>query len=373
LYYCSAARQFSLEQSCKGQNMASAGTEKSMDGVGIVQPDTQYGGALLALGTAVGFGSLVVVIFSAQSQGWRAFVSVISVGFLVCSASLLIGSLVGFLFGIPRSLEKLKLPREGADEKALSEPTGETTRYRPNTNLEDISDWLTKILVGVGLTQVDSIRAALRSTGQLIAPALGGFQSSEVFALGGLLYFSTCGFFIGFLWARLTLPRLYLVADLRAAERKGVEAGVKLGTEKFLDSTTKGLAERGTVQEVRADRFALWVDNNPQGNSRERALMEQMLGLSFKDVISTDEALEELESSKNKYSIIISDISRPEGEEAGFDLLKKLKKKEFSHPLIFYTGLIQSGDEEKALSLGAKGITTSPQKLFDLVRNALSS
>ncbi len=363
--------------------MAVTQIENSNDEEVANQPGTRYGGALKALGIAIGFGVLVVFVFAAQALSWRVFLSVVAVGLLVCSASLLIGTLVGFLFGIPRSLEKLEPPnedkREGADEKLSTEPRVETARYRPNTNLEDISDWLTKILVGVGLTQLGSIRAALRGIGQLIAPALGGFQSSEVFALGGLLYFSTCGFFIGFLWARLTLPRLYLEADLGRARRKGVEAGVKLGQEEFLDSTqraTKRAAENTTdrtlEREVGMEPIALWVDDKPQGNTRERELMERLLALRFETVLSTDEALNEIQTNPDRYRLVISDMSRPEGRLSGLSLLQKLRGMGFTRPIIFYTGSIRSGDEETALSLGATGITTSPQRLLDLVSNALN-
>jgi CheY-like chemotaxis protein len=362
--------------------MAITQKENSDDEEVTDQPGVRYGGALKALGIAIGFGVLVVLVFAAQALSWREFLSVVAVGLLVCSASLLIGTLVGFLFGIPRSLEKLKPPNEdkrvGTDEKTSTEPPVETARYRPNTNLEDISDWLTKILVGVGLTQLGSIRAALRSIGQLIAPALGGFPSSEVFALGGLLYFSTCGFFIGFLWARLTLPRLYLEADLGRARRKGVEAGVKLGQEKFLDSTqraTKRAAEnpeRSADTELTRERIVLWVDDKPDKNTRERELMERLLALHFEIALTTDEALNEISSNGGRYSLVISDMVRPEGRAAGITLLQKLREMGFTRPVIFYTGSIRSGDEEIALSLGANGITTSPQRLLDLVSNALN-
>jgi hypothetical protein len=50
-------------------------------------------------------------------------------------ASLLVGGLAGFLFGVPRWRASGEL---GA--------TAERGRFLPNTNLEQVSDWLTKIL-----------------------------------------------------------------------------------------------------------------------------------------------------------------------------------------------------------------------------------
>ena len=66
--------------------------------------------------------------------------STLAVAALVAGGAFLAGGLLGFLFGIPRSL-------------AVQEGVADQGGYQPNTNLEQISDWLTKILVGVGLVQ----------------------------------------------------------------------------------------------------------------------------------------------------------------------------------------------------------------------------
>ncbi len=83
---------------------------------------------------------MLLLIFSFHKQ-WSG--SVFSVACMSAGASMLGGGLFGFLFGIPRSLQAQK------DEVAASgrEPAAEKpSGYGPNTNLEQISDWLTKIL-----------------------------------------------------------------------------------------------------------------------------------------------------------------------------------------------------------------------------------
>lgn len=50
---------------------------------------------------------------------------------------------MGFVFGIPRI--------NTTDAVVIGRPP---RLVRPNSNLEQISDWLTKILVGVSLTQL---------------------------------------------------------------------------------------------------------------------------------------------------------------------------------------------------------------------------
>lgn len=85
--------------------------------------------------------------------------------------------------------------------------------YRPNTSLEQISDWLTKILVGVGLVQIKVIPGEILALAAYLAKGLGGGEQAEAFALTLLVYFSVCGFVFGFLWARLYLPKWFREAD----------------------------------------------------------------------------------------------------------------------------------------------------------------
>jgi hypothetical protein len=86
-----------------------------------------------------------------------------------------------------------------------------------NTNLEQISDWLTKILVGVGLTQFVPI---VKAAGQLftgLAPSFGGGEVGAAFAGGLVLYMVTYGFATGWLFTRLFLGRAMAAADRGAA------------------------------------------------------------------------------------------------------------------------------------------------------------
>jgi hypothetical protein len=78
--------------------------------------------------------------------------SVLAVALLVAGAAFLGGALLGFLFGIPRSLAVEATPAGTTAEPV--EAGQRAALYRSNTNLEQISDWLTKILVGVGLVEL---------------------------------------------------------------------------------------------------------------------------------------------------------------------------------------------------------------------------
>jgi hypothetical protein len=88
--------------------------------------------------------------------------------------------------------------------------------YRVNTNLEQISDWLTKILVGVSLTQIAEIRDGLVSLTAFAAQGLGPQSQGQVFAFALLSYSAVLGFLFGYLWTRLFLAGALRVADQAA-------------------------------------------------------------------------------------------------------------------------------------------------------------
>jgi hypothetical protein len=133
-------------------------------------------------------------------------------------AATLAGGLMGFLFGVPHASESDKNRKVGAkrDSSENSAPTSQydsVRTYTPSTSLEEIADWLTKILVGVGLIEIGTIPGKLVSVASFIASGLGPSENAQTFALTILIYFSACGFVFGFLWARIYLARWFREAD----------------------------------------------------------------------------------------------------------------------------------------------------------------
>ena len=173
--------------------------------------------ALRALRIVMLIGLVSVPAFAAQTGSWKGFFLALSVGLLVAGSAAFVGGTLGFLFGIPRTLQ-----REGGSAGNESSAPGaaatssERVGYRANTNLEQISDWLTKILVGVGLTQIRELRGALVSLSAFAAQGLGGQAYSQVFALALLSYYAVLGFLFGYLWTRLFLAGALRVADQAA-------------------------------------------------------------------------------------------------------------------------------------------------------------
>jgi hypothetical protein len=90
-----------------------------------------------------------------------------------------------------------------------------------NTNLEEISDWLTKILVGVGLTQLTEMPEKFWGAAGRFVGALGGQAGSiavQAVATALILHFLATGFFFGYL-----LTRLFLTGAFTRAERLPLE------------------------------------------------------------------------------------------------------------------------------------------------------
>src|SRR5688500_2738159 len=76
------------------------------------------------------------------------FFTALGIALLIGGAFFTAGGLIGFLFGIPKLLQNTALVPEEVSKKTV---------IVHNDNLVQISDWLTKIIVGVGLTQLTNI------------------------------------------------------------------------------------------------------------------------------------------------------------------------------------------------------------------------
>ncbi len=160
-------------------------------------------------------GALVLMLaaYAAQLSAWRLFF----LELLVALAAMAVGLLVGFVFGIPRA------PSEPDGAKTGAAAEAKESGYAPNTNLEQISDWLTKIIVGVGLVEAGNIRDALAFLGDsakgALAPEVPGasFVTQVVIIVSAVMTFLA-----GFLWTRLYYGEIqqYFDAKTRARYRR---------------------------------------------------------------------------------------------------------------------------------------------------------
>lgn len=120
-------------------------------------------------------------------------------GLMLAGACFFAGGLCGFLFGIPRTVQGDQM-REEVD-------------YRINTNLEQISDWLTKIIVGLTLVNLQNIPPFFTQLAVDITPGMGGQAEDTVFAGGIIVYFLILGFLGGYIITRTQISSLFSRAD----------------------------------------------------------------------------------------------------------------------------------------------------------------
>ena len=139
---------------------------------------------------------------------------------LWAGACLAAGAIVGFLFGIPRTLQS-EQAASGAPSgtRPATEQGRRSYAQLVNTNLEQISDWLTKILVGLGLTQLERVPGKLQEAAAYIATGMANKESAAVLAGAMIVYFSIVGFLGGYLLTRLVLAPAFRAADVELFER----------------------------------------------------------------------------------------------------------------------------------------------------------
>jgi Putative Ig domain len=114
----------------------------------------------------VGFGVVGLIAmafwsFSQETIGWQTFATTVLVGI----ASAAVGALLGFIFGIPRTLDPAsRIAVAGA--MAQGGPVASSqAALAANTNLERVSDWLTTVLIGITLVQSQSVITWIWSLG----------------------------------------------------------------------------------------------------------------------------------------------------------------------------------------------------------------
>lgn len=230
--------------------------------------------ALRIISYAMAGGIVFIFFYSLQGSTWSARWTNLSVGALVAAATAILGVFLGFLFGIPRTFQgedTQSMP--GADVDA-SERRMQIS-YRANTNLEQISDWLTKILVGVGLTQLASIPTKFASLNTHISGALTDTPKPEVMVGATLVYFCICGFLFGYLWTRL-----YFAGALRAADMQALLQRVAKADDK---------AEKLEAQAMRDARALSLVREqlDPQSDPIDQDQLNKALGEASVPVKST--------------------------------------------------------------------------------------
>lgn len=186
-----------------------------------------------AVSWVLGFSALVLLLV-----GWRA--GAVGPVFLWALACLAGGGAVGFLFGIPRvtvakgDTAATAPPAQAGVSDAGAPPPGAKTGggsgggLRANTNLEEVSDWLTKIIVGLGLVHLTELQDIVADMAANAAAALVDKPTATHVSLGTALIvgFAIQGFFLGYLYTRMFLQGAFARSDddLQVSSRTAMQA-----------------------------------------------------------------------------------------------------------------------------------------------------
>ena len=127
-------------------------------------------------------------------------------GLLWAFACLAVGFVLGFLFGIPKVVQ-----RESA------RTTGDGYHQRVNTNLEEISDWVTKIIVGLSIYQLDKVPERIDVLAVLFASSVHCDEKMRGVFGAAIVFFFVCGFLLGYLVTRLYFQGAFGRADRSVA------------------------------------------------------------------------------------------------------------------------------------------------------------
>ena len=152
-------------------------------------------------------GAIAILVISLYF--FNNVLAIFGLSTVIALASLFSGGFLGFLFGIPKVLQGSQEGNKATEEKVAG-----------NTNLEQISDWLTKIIVGVSLTQIGTIQKNFSNLAENIAKGFENYMNAAivsgkavvsnsgfayVYSCSLVIFFCICGFILSYIWARIYL------------------------------------------------------------------------------------------------------------------------------------------------------------------------
>jgi CheY-like chemotaxis protein len=116
---------------------------------------------------------------------------------------------------------------------------------------------------------------------------------------------------------------------------------------------------------TRSSKCILWVDDCPKNNSFLIASLEER-GAKVDIALSTEEGIEKFKTGQ--YDMVISNMGRPEGGQAGIDFLKKVRALNLNVPFFIFCGSWAAQNfEEESLKAGVTKITSSGTTLLSVL------
>lgn len=138
-------------------------------------------------------GIVFILLFCCKSYSdkitFAQSVLIVMYAILLGGSAYLIGWFGGFLFGLPRQLAN---PEES-----------NKSNYLRNDNLIQVSDWLTKIIVGLGLANLHKVPTYLALLGSGLGVLFYDKETGSIISQVIVVYFLISGFLFGYLWTNI--------------------------------------------------------------------------------------------------------------------------------------------------------------------------
>jgi tetratricopeptide (TPR) repeat protein len=237
-------------------------------------------------------------------------------------AGAVVGGLLGFLFGIPRLLQANNgvPPNASAAPRAGSVPAAPTPAtatsspssraFAGNSNLEEISDWLTKIIVGVSLVQAGTIYTKVLELAKWFKDAIPQSQGADIMFVLVLISALIGGFLFLYLETRTRV--MWLFTNTEAAitpERILDEPAIRTALQMPIGVRARTTALSSDDEELldvpyevlhSGDQFAAW------GSAQARAGNYQAASQALRAAIAK-------EPGNTDYLVRLSDVLERQG------------------------------------------------------------
>jgi hypothetical protein len=272
-------------------------------------------------------------------------------------ACLLFGHFIGFLFGIPRILQggsqngvssalgtanplpgRTPQPNTATQTTPGGHSSAVTYQQQVNTNLTEISDWLTKIIVGLGLVNLTKIPNYLKTIAAIPAKALitKGVNNDVAFAFayGTIVTYTLLGFLFGYIITRIFLASLFLDADRRS-----------LAIDALSSDVTEAKAAAASANN-KADLALATTSPQPLAiNNVDPANAEQQMASYIQEYVDVRRTMQSGEQRTNKMTDIFGQMIKIVDSLTNFDVVAALNDINGGRRLAAYAYLYVTRDD----------------------------
>jgi hypothetical protein len=196
-------------------------------------------GVVVWAGMFAAVGAVASGLFALSAPGrWVDRVGVGVTAALLFLAACAVGGIVGFVFALPRA-RFTDQTAPAADQEPVTE-----SHYMANTNLLKVSDWLTTILIGLGLVQLGRVVPAVGNLASVLEEPLGGGANAGAFGVAVVVVSGIVGAVLTYLWTSVRVRELLEDSEERAIALRERRVALRART-KAVDESPGGGSTRG--------------------------------------------------------------------------------------------------------------------------------